>query len=114
MMMYLYLYFRSVWELQTNTALFELSKNLHITAIIIVTCTVYDLWLQMKNRQNSSNEIAHIYVHFSIIRGTLIAPSIISRSVLTDDLLSAAHYKRLHTFCGLSELFKMFNIVIVV
>lgn len=57
-----------------------------------MTGTVYDLWLQMENRQNSSNEIAHVYVQFSIMRGTLTVSSIISRSTETADLFSAGHY----------------------
>lgn len=37
-----------------------------------VAGTVYDLRLQMENRQNSSDEITHIYLLFSIICDTLI------------------------------------------
>lgn len=83
-----------VWEFHHKqvVTLFELSKNPCITAND-VTGTVYDLWLQMENRLNSSNEIAHIYVQFSIIRGTLTVSSIISRSTLTADLFRKAHYK---------------------
>lgn len=47
----------------------------------------------MKNRQNSSDEITHIYVQFSTICDTLIVPSIISRFALTADTVSAVHYK---------------------
>lgn len=70
----------------------ELTERLCVIARD-VTGTVYDLWLQMKNRQNSSNDIAHIYVQLSINCGTLTVSSIISRSPLTADLFSAAHYK---------------------
>lgn len=43
--------------------------------------------------QNSSNETAHVFVQFSIIRGTLTVPSISSRSTETADLFSAARYR---------------------
>ena len=76
------------WGIPSQTTPFELCV---ITGD--VTGNVYDLRLQMKNRLNSSDEIAHIHVQFRIKRGTFTVFSIISRSTLTADLFSVAHYR---------------------